>query len=429
MTGIGLGLGISKQRASTSSLALLSSYPAQSSGLTAVTDDFELNNASSEWTLAGDWSDNGDGTFTNAGQTAFSDASISFTFDANKEYAAVIEVSELDNDSQGIDVKTRPSNSSSTPSLFSRGVAVHAFNQPFVSTDTSIDFEAGRFWEGTVRAMGLFDVTDIDDMPVHIVIAAGQSNIVGFGTEGMDLDKDQWHPRIWNLPGSRYQQWSADDTTLDIANDPLQHQGIVNNQVGCAMAAARRIVDAFPNHRVVILPVGRTGTGLIATDAAWNPNTTGSLDLFTFTKDRYNALLTALGSVTVASTSLMWSQGEADGADSGYPAAFAALRSQWMTDLSLTELPTVILGRTIEDPANPDGLVAIQQKLDQDSGDAEAINDVVYFDLAGSEWVNVGDAIHFNAEGQRIRGDYAGQLLAHRLANSVGDWPGARVQN
>jgi len=431
--GRGMSIATSANIATTiiTAPSLLASYPIQTSGEAAVSNDFDLDDASA-WALSGDWTDNGNGTFSKSGNASgwSSYLTQSFTFDDNKEYASVLNISENSINSQGVSFDTQPG--SGVYNAWPRGVAIHVSKVSFDSGDTSFRYQAGIFWQGAISQAGLFDITGFDNMPVHILMVAGQSNAIGFGQDGMDPEKDNWHPRIWCLPGGDFNNWSADDTTLDIANDPIQYQEQVNNQVSPAMAAARRIVAAHPNHRVVIVPMAKQSTDLIAADAFWNPNTTltnANQKMFDRLKARYNAAISALSGVTVASVSLMWSQGEADGAAAGYEAAFTSMRSQLMTDLSLAELPTVILGRTIIDVNDLPDLAPVQQKLDQDSGDAAAINDVVYFDLAGSEWANVGDEVHFTTEGQRIRGDYAGQLLAHRLSNSVGVWPGPRVMN
>lgn len=269
-------------------------------------------------------------------------------------------------------------------------------------------------------------------MPVHIVLCAGQSNMVGFGTEGSDPEKDNWHPRIWDMPGGDFAKRASVSHKINVANEPTQYSEIEAEKVSPAMACARRIVAAHPNERVLLVPMAKGGTALIGADAEWNPDTTEPdtlRQMYTRLVSRYNAAITALAGASVASVSLIWSQGEADGTAVGYESAFATMRSRLMTDIGVTEMPTIILGRTIPDPINAPDLVAVQQKLDQDSGDAAAIGDVVYFDLAGSQWTNAGDDIHFTSEAQRIRGDYAGQLLAHRLANNVGDWPGPRTIN
>ena len=410
--------------------AMLTSYPAQPNGETAASGDFDLDN-DGNWTFGNQWADGGNGTFTKSA-TGWSNLERPFTFDVSKEYASVINISTAGS-LQGVKGVARPSGDEAS-GIFPRGESIFASKQPFSSGDTTLRFLGGNTWTGAITQAGLFDITDIDDLPVHIVMVAGQSNAIGFGTDGMDPEKDNWHPRIWCMPGGDWENWAADDATLDLANDPIQFQEVVNNQVSPAMAAARRIVSAHPNHRVVLVPMAKGSTDLIAADAYWNPNTTrtdANQKMFQRLKDRYTAAVAALSGVTIASVSLMWSQGEADTiSGNNYEVAFAAFRSQLMTDLSLSELPTVILGRTIPDPASPSDLVAAQQNLDQDSGNAAAISDVVYFDLAGASFANPSpDDVHFTTEAQRIRGDYAGQLLAVRLARTVGSWPSPRVQN
>lgn len=428
MLGLNLGLGFSK--GGSSGATMLTSYPAQSNGQAPVTNDFDLNDAT-QWTLNNNWTDEGDGTFSKLGN-GFDKLQQNFDYQTGVTYAAVLGISETVWNNNGVAMIPNPSRGG-TFGMYPQQAGLYVGLHNNVDTDNQLEVETGNFWRGYITKAGLFDVTSVVNMPVHIVMCAGQSNMVGVN-DGRDIEKDNWHPRIWDMPASQQAQWGSTDTRINLANEPTQYNETSNASVSPAMSCARRIVAAHPNERVVICPMAKNGTNLVGSDANWNPNTTltNSLDkMYDRLVAQYNKVITELAGATVASVSLIWSQGEADGEGATtYPADFAAMRTQLMTDLSLSELPTVILGRTIPDPQNPNGLVGIQQKIDQDSGDAGAINDVVYFDLAGEEWTNApSDTLHFNAEGQRIRGDYAGQLLAHRLSNSVGDWPSPRVQN
>lgn len=416
--------------------SLLSTYPAQSNGAALVTNDFDLDNAGGEWAITGDWTDNGDGTFTKSGNTApwSSRVNQNFNWVDGREYVSITELSDKISGFSGLYNSARPSNTGSITNTSPGVEGLHAELADFASGDDTYSLLCDPGLNCTISKLGLFDITGVSTLPVHILMVAGQSNAIGFGAERPDPAKDNWHPRVWDLPANTHSLLSADSTQLNVANEPVQFYETATYKVSPALAAARRIAEAHTNHRVLIIPVAKGGTNLVAANAFWNPNTTltgVNNRLYDKLVSRYDAAIALLGSIPVASVSLMWSQGEADGSNiAAYNGSFNSFRTQLMTDLSLSELPTVIMGATIPDPQNTPTLNATQAKLDQDSGDADAISDVVYFDLAGTEWTNGGgDTIHFSSEAQRIRGDYAGQLLAHRLANNVGDWLGPRVVN
>ena len=82
--------------------------------------------------------------------------------------------------------------------------------------------------------------------------------------------------------------------------------------------------------------------------------------------------------------------------------------------------PQLLPNPAMDDPLNP--LIAVQRTLDEDSGSPNAIAGVTYLDgPMGTQWVNVGDTVHWSTAANRIRGDFAGQW-AYRIGHQRGWW-------
>ena len=104
------------------------------------------------------------------------------------------------------------------------------------------------------------------------------------------------------------------------------------------------------------------------------------------------------------------------------PAAWANFAARARADMGVPDMPIIISGPVYpqDDPLSP--LIAVQRTLDEDSGSPNAIAGVTYLDgPMGTQWVNVGDTVHWSTPANRIRGDFAGQW-AYRIGHQRGWW-------
>lgn len=293
------------------------------------------------------------------------------------------------------------------------------------AAQTNFQIEGGYQWGGSIDNIGLYDVSASRDKPTIVLQGAGQSNIEIFGEGPVIPALDRWHPDIWVCSPVNYSYYGATKDILTVAQEPLCHNGNQSHKAGGLMAAARRIVSLTGGAvRVVIVPCAKTATALIGADAPWNPDTTQ-----TDANLRLYARLIATTQAAISQISnllgvcLLWSQGEADGNNMAqYPAAFAAFMQRLRTDLNRPDLPAVVMGAVIPNPAAPSNIVTTQRTLDQDSGSPNAVSGVRYFDgPIGQQWINTSDAVHYTVPAQRVRFDYAGQLV-YGIGQARGWW-------
>ena len=287
-------------------------------------------------------------------------------------------------------------------------------------------FDGGNTWAGSIRNPGLYDVTAIRSLPTLVLVVAGQSNAEGYGEGDVSASLDPWHPNIWMCPPINYSYYGAKANVATVALDPLIHNGSPGQKVGPAMAMARRLVSLTGGAiRVVIVPVAKTGTTLVGTDAHWNPDTT-----LTGAENRLFDRAVATTNAAIAQitnhigTMMFWSQGEADWQNyATYPAAFANFCDRFKTATSIIDMPVIIAGGVIADTGSPGALVTMQRTLDKASGSPNSLPYVTYFDgPTGAANINVGDTVHFNTPAQRVRGDYAGQLAYNEGKNGRTWW-------
>ena len=300
----------------------------------------------------------------------------------------------------------------------------HIHDRTLAQTQFQID--GGNIWAGSVRNPGLYDVTTIRSLPTLVLVVAGQSNAEGYGQGDVSVSLDPWHPNIWMCPPISYTYYGAKANIATVALDPLIHNGSPGQKVGPAMAMARRLVSLTGGAiRVVIVPVAKTGTTLVGTDALWDPDTT-----LTGAENRLFDRAVATTNAAIAQitnhigTMMFWSQGEADWQNyATYPAAFANFCARFKTATGITDMPVVIAGGVIADTGSPGALVTMQRTLDKASGHANSLPYVTYFDgPTGTANVNAGDTVHFNTPAQRVRGDYAGQLAYNEGKNGRTWW-------
>ena len=300
----------------------------------------------------------------------------------------------------------------------------HIYGRTLAQTQFQID--GGNVWAGSVRNPGLYDVTTIRSLPTLVLVVAGQSNAEGYGEGDVSVSLDPWHPNIWMCPPINYSYYGAKANIATVALDPLIHNGSPGQKVGPAMAMARRLVSLTGGAiRVVIVPVAKTGTTLVGTNAQWDPDTT-----LTGAENRLFDRAVATTNAAIAQitnhigTMMFWSQGEADWQNyATYPAAFANFCARFKTATGITDMPVIIAGGVIADTGSPGALVTMQRTLDKASGHANSLPYVTYFDgPTGTANINVGDTVHFNTPAQRVRGDYAGQLAYNEGKNGRTWW-------
>ncbi|MEM9050298.1 MAG: sialate O-acetylesterase [Pseudomonadota bacterium] len=282
---------------------------------------------------------------------------------------------------------------------------------------TTLRFQAQASWEGTLDNVRVYDLSAISALPADIYGLWGQSNIVG--TDGGDPSfLDAVHPMIW--------AWARDDDTnygitagaLNAAYDPLMHAGNGQRDVGPGMAFANAmLVNAAGARRIVIVCAGEPNTRLSTGAATWAAPTGANYDeALTAMQDCKDAL--PAGSEIKG---IVWSQGESDYAAHGtaYAAAFAAMVADARSQLALANLPFVILGTDPdEDAANGGTLQATQVLLDEDSGDATAIERVKYVPTPAGYRVAPGSS-HMTGEGHRIRGWNAAAKMIECLSEAT----------
>lgn len=267
-------------------------------------------------------------------------------------------------------------------------------------------------FDGTIDDMQLVDMTAILAQPADIYIAAGQSLIAAESTSTpVDPDKDFWLPRCLFIPGSSNNTFGAVEGEVSACVAPMQMKQTTQG-VSPASTFARFIEPHTPAGRnVLILGCATGGSSLIGPDAEWNPDGTVG-DGATLYDNMVSCALDALalnpGNVVKG---MIWGQGESDRSatiDVGYPPAFANMLTQLRSDISVPSLPVILIGPMPDDAATHQPLfIAMQEKLDETSGDATAITGVHY--VARPSGYLSGDGTHPIAEGNRVAGRIAGQ--------------------
>lgn len=311
----------------------------------------------------------------------------------------------------------------------------HIYNR--TGAQNAVMMEANTLWAGSIDNVRLYDVSGHRDKPTITMIAGQQSNVVGFGQGNIIPELDRWHPDIWVCSPDNFGLYGAKANTIQIAQEPLVHSADPGHHVGPAMEAARRIVAATNGAvRVVIVPVGKTATGLLGSAAPWNPDSTLAVP-----DNRYDVMV-ATHAAAVAQISnhigtvMLWSGQEADlnvlGWQTQLRPAILNFRDRARADLNAPNMQIVMLGAVVADPAAPSQLVQMQRTFGQDSGHANAIPGVHYFDgPLGQQWINTSDEVHFTTPANRIRGAGGGDLmvpivmdmLTPRHAPAIADQP------
>ena len=302
----------------------------------------------------------------------------------------------------------------------------HIYNR--TPAQNTVMIESSTLWIGSLRNPRLYDISFSRKLATVILIIAGQSNAEGYGedfTEGHpegDIDPalDFWHPNIWVCPHVNLGLYGAKANVASIAQEPLVHCGSPGHKVGPAMEIARQIVAATNGAvRVLIVPVAKSGTGVISGGAAapWNPDTTATGDLRRYPTmiSTYQAALAQVNNHI--GTIMYWSGNEADLQvatwQANLPAAMRNFVTRARADLGVPDMPIIMSSAVIPNPAAPSALVQMQRSFAEDSGSPNAIPGVRYVEgPEGAQWINTTDVVHFTTAANRIRGRNAGLIAA-----------------
>ncbi|MEM8872523.1 MAG: sialate O-acetylesterase [Pseudomonadota bacterium] len=271
---------------------------------------------------------------------------------------------------------------------------------------------ASNTFDGSLDHLQVVPMDDLLAQPSDIYIMAGQS-LMAAEQKSLPVDpkKDYWVPRCLYLPGVQNNTYGSKVDELAACTAPLQMVQ-ASQGVSPAISFAQEIEKSTAAGRtVLILACANGGTHLVGSDAEWNP--AGSVGdgglLYGLMRDRALAALAAKPGNQIKA--LVWAQGESDRTgtiDVDYPPAFTSMVGQLRTDLSLPNLPVMILGPMPDDQTAVQPLfISTQEKLDQDSGDPTAVSGVHY--VARESGYISSDGTHPEPEGNRLVGRAAAQ--------------------
>ena len=277
---------------------------------------------------------------------------------------------------------------------------------------------------------------DANDIGYDVILVAGQSNAVGFGS-GLDVTYlDRPDPRIFQFP-------TTSDTYADEvigAVDPLFHYKQSVGNVGHAMTFAREYVRRIPqNRKVLLVPTGMGGSGFTTTSVtpppagyhagnpgagSWDPaNGSGDpIDHYAIAIAQANKALALPGANRLVA--VLWHQGEADSghlSTSEYAAKLDSLIAGFRANTTGAASVPFLVGLMLPDYVvdSPSAQLIEAAQVDTPS---RVLRTSVYYSRAAAGMQN-GDDVHFNAEGQRVLGGEAFEALALAQANVLGEDP------
>jgi hypothetical protein len=143
---------------------------------------------------------------------------------------------------------------------------------------------------------------------VHVIVMAGQSNMVGAGN--VDVLPEHLQPWAEPLPAIPYRQWLNGSEYGPVGwTDHLRPRGVL---IGPEMSFGHRIAAARPNESVAILKMAYNGTSL---GCAWNPEACGHhlYETLVVIIEDWMEDLESTG-VDCRFAGMVWVQGESDSA-------------------------------------------------------------------------------------------------------------------
>lgn len=279
---------------------------------------------------------------------------------------------------------------------------------------TKVRIAGSPTFDGEVHDLQVVDMGALLAQPSDIYIAAGQSLIASESSSlPVDPDLDFWLPRCLYMPGSSNATFGIVAGQPAACVAPLQMVQ-VSQGVSPATTFARVLEPLTPQGRTILIVCSaRGGSSLVGGDAQWNPDgTTGEGGTL------YAAMVAQVQAALALNTGnavrgLLWGQGETDRSATiatDYPPAFAAMIARLRGDIGVPGLPVILIGPMPDDTTTyQPAFIAMQEKLDQDSGDVTAISGVHY--VARPAGYMSPDGTHPLPEGSRI----AGRLAAQRF--------------
>jgi hypothetical protein len=158
----------------------------------------------------------------------------------------------------------------------------------------------------SVLALSCFATVASGGDVVHVIVMAGQSNMVGAGN--VDLLPEHLQPWAEAMPEIPYRQWLNGSEYGPLGwTDHLRPRGVL---IGPEMSFGHRIAAARPNESVAILKVAYNGTNL---GCDWNPDGCGYYlyhTLSTIIEDWMEDLEST--GVHCRLAGVVWVQGESD---------------------------------------------------------------------------------------------------------------------
>ncbi len=284
----------------------------------------------------------------------------------------------------------------------------HVWKFPSLAGSLDLNFLTGAGFAGDLLGMQIHDMAAILAQPADGYIAAGQSNMA-CTTNGLGNDPliDIWpDKRCLYFPGTTQAVYGAVQGQPSACVAPLQTNG-VSDGVSPACEFARVIAQRTPSNRnVVIIQAAQGGTGLVASDAAWNSDGSNPT-AYNAAVSLVNAAMAALPAGSVIK-GVLWAQGETDSVSadmSAYPPAWANMRSDFESAIGSGQLPWIFILPPADATRNYQAeLIAIQQAMDEDSGSGHAKTKV---HSVARPTGFMEDTTHVNAAGQRIAGRFA----------------------
>ncbi|MEY9997073.1 hypothetical protein ABIE67_009105 [Streptomyces sp. V4I8] len=239
------------------------------------------------------------------------------------------------------------------------------------------------------------------DPGYDVVLLAGQSNMVGWGT-GRDNPADAAvHPRVF--------QWHPNRGIIP-ARDPLVHQG-PSNRIGMGITFGKAFAQSLPSNRKVLL-VGAAWGGTSVISGLWKPGG----KLFNGAVARANSAMAAAGP-GARFAGILWHQGESDVINGGAPTYEASLNDIiWTFRSSITgasaRTPFIAgeFARTWISSLNGTRLDAARTILDVFHTLPQRVPHTSWVSSAGLR-SNATEAVHFSALSQRA----LGRRYAHAL--------------
>lgn len=275
-----------------------------------------------------------------------------------------------------------------------------------------------------------------NDVGCDVILLAGQSNMVSYGTGVVDTTYlDTADPRIVQWPGSG----TYFGLGRPIAGvDPLFHHEQKAGTVGHPLEFARRYVRLIPaNRRVLLVPCAHGATGFTTTSLAsppagyttvagggWDPSGgQGGVNLYQFAIDQANAALAENPNNRIVA--VLWLQGEADNAMStaAYAAKLDALIAGFRANIAGASTVPFLLGQMVPERIAANSAYANINAAHVETPRRNTRCAFYYGPVGYGRTDDFTPPLHYTNEGQRRLGANAYAALALARANVTGTAP------